>query len=183
MSTAAWHTPSALEESSQIAEFGRITLSRLNPPVHLAHHVGVRHAGVLENEFRVLVKTPAYLVVHLAHAKARRIRRHQEERAALRDGGVRVRSAVDEEELGHAAVGDVALASVQHPLVPIAQGLKLPARPGVVRGHAVVRTRRLLGSAFSEKIGVVLQERLQEPVFSDHPCRRRLSGGSTSSTG
>ena len=131
----------------------------------------MRHAGVLENEFRVLVKPPANLVVHLAHAKARRIRRHEEERGALRDGGVRVGSAVDEEELGHASVGDVALAPVQHPLVALAHRLELPARPGIVRGHAVVRTRRLLGSALSEKIGVVFQERFQEPVLSDHPVQ------------
>ena len=38
---------------------------------HLADHVGVRHARVLEDQFRVLVETPAAFVEDLADAHAR----------------------------------------------------------------------------------------------------------------
>src|SRR5450830_1537639 len=88
--------------------------------VDLADDIGVRHACVLENHFRILVEAPAALVENLADPKTGSIAGHQKQRDTIAQTDMRVGPDVEEEQLANIAVGDEGFLAVQNPLVAVA---------------------------------------------------------------
>ena len=132
----------------------------------MADHVGVRHAGVLEDHLAVPIEPPAALVEHLADAKARRVALDQEHGGALAERGVGIGARVDEEQLADRGVGDEAFFAVQDPFVALAFGAELQARlRRVLRRHAVVGAGGRLGDAFAEQKAMIGDERPQEALL------------------
>src|SRR5580704_9366548 len=132
--------------------------------VDLADDVGMRHAGVLENHFAVLIETPAALIEHLADAEPRRIPRHQKQSGALLKRNRRIGARVDEEQLAYRRIGDETLLAVEDPLVAFALGAKL--QPGlriVGRRQTVVGAGARFGYSLAEQKRVVCDKWPEEP--------------------
>ena len=133
--------------------------------VYRPDHIGVWHAGVVENHFAVLVEAPAALVEDFADAHARRVARHQEHRGALPQRRVRVSARVNKKQLADAGIGDEAFLAVEDPVVAVAFRRELETGLGIVGRQPIVGARARLADALAEQERVVLQERLEEAAL------------------
>ena len=166
--------PQRVRRELEVAERRGSRAAQVESAVHLAHHVGVGHAGVLEDQLRVLVEAPAALVEHLAHPHAGRIDRHQELGGALFLADVRVGPRAHKKHLRHAAVRNEALLPVEDPLVALALRLEFPAGLGIVLGRqTMVRSGIGLGAGVAQQKSIVRQERLQEALLLIRGAARR----------
>src|SRR5215468_8238937 len=157
-----------LEIAEQAAAGGVAALAAalLHGAADVADDVVVRHPRVLEDQLGVLVEAPAALVEHLSDAEAGRVARHHEHRGALAQRDIGIGAHVEEEQLSHAAVGDEAFLAVEDPFVAVALAAQLQAGLGIVVGRQpVVGTGARLADALAQHIGVVGQERFQEPFL------------------
>jgi hypothetical protein len=122
--------------------------------VGLAEHVSLRHAHVLERELRGVARVVADLLQLLRHAETLRLRRDEEEAAAVRPG-LRVRLHEERHEVRARAVRDVRLRAVDDPVVAVLLRPRLDARDVAAR----------VGLADAERDDLLAPERRLQELF------------------
>jgi len=103
-------------------------------PVFLAQQVLGRDAAIIEGKLGRVGTEPAGLVELAADLEARRSRLDDKERNTATALGGRVGAGGDDDDVAVDAVGDEHFCPIEHPLVTLANGLRL--EPGHVRASA-----------------------------------------------
>jgi hypothetical protein len=120
--------------------------------------------AVLEIELAVRREPLTALLVEPTDAKSRRVRRDDEEAHGGGKGCVGVGPRRNEIELCHAAVGHIALASVDDVLVPLPARHRSEVDPTVVVVALVVRSHGRFGYGDSQRCLRILDERGDEAI-------------------